>query len=635
LLSLSPVHAYEGDGYRDFLLEHGYLEDVSGRSEGNYFECYRITSSDLKPEHELEWREIGSQWYPLTVSDGEGITYIAWSEGNSRIYMAAVDASGHTLWGPIAANPAITSQSDYRLISRGAEGVILSWTERSYGCGEQNLRDTVLKAQKFSPDGSRGWGKGGLTIHKSQWGYVHRLLPSGTDGAIVVWHDWTDAITVLTAVFAQRIDGEGNKLWSEQGQKIGLPVLAKSQGLNFVSTEESGLMLALGGGITGWGTGYHAALLVSSDGDPQTIDKKGRYGGGRYRYLMRAETDGATLLVKDRGRIMKGRRKEKYFVVLRLDDQGLVVWRALFKDKAGIPGYEYSDGRICGLVSDGSGGVIAVWSYNSTKDSLFLAQRVSKEGKIQWQAPVVLGKGPFGSRISVAPDGAGGVYATWITYQMSRHSQWPARQKIIFQDIRIQRVDSEGERTWNGPAFVASNIGKTVDRDFPAIVSDGKGGAVVAWTDGRAGFENLPMSQDDLLEPEWLAEDPQAVGRIYLQQVSASGEMAWQDDGIKVGSPEAPESCLERTSPAPIVGARAVNLRTEPSLTSDILKPLRRGTELGVLERSESCLTINGRPGRWVRVQEQAVDDSEGWVFDAYLVYPQHADPFAIWPMVP
>jgi len=81
------------------------------------------------------------------------------------------------------------------------------------------------------------------------------------------------------------------------------------------------------------------------------------------------------------------------------------------------------------------------------------------------------------------------------------------------------------------------------------------------------------------------------------------------------------------------VGALAVNLRTSPSLASEILKPLYRATELSVLERSERCETVSGRLGRWVRVQIS--DDMEGWVFDAYLVYPQHSDPFPIWPMVP
>ncbi len=627
LLALSSVHAYEGDGYRDFLLEHGYLEDASGHSQGNYFQCYRIISSDLKPEHEMEWREIGSQWGPIVVSDGKGITYIAWSEGLSRVYIAAVDGSGHTLWGPIAANQAITTQSDFQLISRGAGGVVLSWIERSYGCDERKVRPNRLKMQKFSPGGERLWGREGLTIHESEWGYAHRLLPNGTGGAIVVWHAWTDASSVLTSVFAQRIDGEGEKLWSEQGQEIELPILAKSTGLNFVSMVGGGFMLSLGGGIGDSGTGYQAAMLVSSDGELQWTGKKALYGRGEARYLMRAEAEGATLLGKEH---FSSAWKDRYHAVLRLDDQGSVVWRTFLDDIVGIPDYDYSDGDIRRFVPDGAGGVIAIWEKTGSKDRLFLAQRVGNDGEILWEKPVILGKGPFGTQMDAAPDDAGGAFVTWTTSRMSRHSQWPAKQKVIFHDILIQRVDSEGELAWDSPAFVAGNTGRM--HSIPAIVSDGKGGAVVAWSDGRAGFDNPPMSKEDVLEPESDVGDPQIVGRIYLQHVSASGEMAWQDDGIKVSSPEAPASCLERTSSAPIVAALAVNLRTGPSLTSDVMKPLRRGAGLSVLERSESCITINGRLGRWVRVREQAASESEGWVFDAHLAYPQHADPYSMVP---
>jgi hypothetical protein len=128
------------------------------------------------------------------------------------------------------------------------------------------------------------------------------------------------------------------------------------------------------------------------------------------------------------------------------------------------------------------------------------------------------------------------------------------------------------------------------------------------------------MNEDDKFDESDML-DPQIAAHIYAQCVSASGEMIRQDDGINVCSSKvSPKTYHERTSSQPIVGALAVNPRTTPSLASEVRKPLYRGTEMSVLERSGECETTNGRPGQWVQVRKQASADAESWVFDAYLI---------------
>lgn len=627
----TTASAYEGDSYRDFLVDRGYLKEAEIVRQGNQVHyCYPVISNEMKPEDQQAWRDFATQSISAVVSGAEGLTYIAWSEGGdfrSRLYLKAIDAAGRTLWGPIAADASIAPQAYLQLIPRGADGVILSWIEDPYDCTEQQQQQIRFKAQKFDRSGNRLWGEHGVTLHESPWRYRYQLLPSGATTVTGVWFGWDDE---GANIYLQRIDDAGKLHWPEQAKKVVIKTLDEFDQLKVVPTSDGGLMLSRASYLMTKEEGSPLAMPISSTGELRwTI--KGRYGEELDPYLMQADAAGTTFFGNLTARYANGR----HLAVLRLDSEGMVAWQTVLDDKVGIPEYDYDKGKMRRFVSDGAGGVIAVWIKDGNEDSLFLAQHVDKDGKVLWEKPVVLGSARIGAQMDMAPDGSGGAFVTWITYDMARGRQWPDKAAVIFQDVRIQRVDSTGALTWDKPAFVAGNIGKTGMGGTPTIASDGEHGAIVAWIDGRAGFDIAPMSEEDKFE-ESEAPDPQITDHVYAQRVAASGGMIWQDDGIDVGGPKAsPKTCLERTSDLPIVGALAVNLRTSPSLASEVLKPLYRGTELSVLERSERCETVNGRLGRWVRVRKQASADTEGWVFDAYLVYPQHADPFAIWPMVP
>ncbi len=628
----TAVSAYEGDGYRDFLIDRGYLKEAEiVRKDDQVHYCYPVVSNQMKPEDQQAWRDLAVQSVSAVVSGGEGLTYIAWSEGGdfrSRVYLKAIDTAGRTLWGPIAADASIAPQEDLQLIPRGADGVVLSWVETPYDCTEQQQPQIRFKAQKFDRSGKRLWGEHGVTLHESPWRYRYQLLPSGATAVTGVWFGWDDE---GANIYLQRIDDAGKRHWPEQAKKVQIKGQSDFDQLRVVPTSDGGLMLSRASHLMTKEEGSPLAIPISRTGEFRWTLKGGHYGAELDPYRMQADAAGTTFF----GNLTARHYKDRHLAVLRLDSEGMVAWQTVLDDKVGIPEYDYDKGEIRRFVSDGAGGVIAIWIKNGNEDSLFLAQHVDKDGKVLWEKPVVLGNARIGARLDAAPDGSGGAFVTWITYDMARGRQWPEKSAIIFQDIRIQRVDSTGALTWDKPAFVAGNIGKTGMGDTPTIASDGEHGAIVAWIDGRAGFEIAPMSEEDKFEESDIP-DPQITSAIYAQRICASGEMMWQDDGIDVGAPKAsPMTCLERTSDLPIVGALAVNLRTAPSLTSEVLKPLYRSTELRVLERSDNCETINGRPGRWVRVREHASNDSQGWVFDAYLAYPQHADPYPIWPMVP
>jgi hypothetical protein len=146
------------------------------------------------------------------------------------------------------------------------------------------------------------------------------------------------------------------------------------------------------------------------------------------------------------------------------------------------------------ITSDGAGGAIVTWFTGAD----IFAQRLNASGSVMWNANGVslCTATGFLDLPMISSDGAGGAIVAWGD---QRHGN---------VDIYVQRINASGAVQWtaNGVALCAA----TGDQQLPAITSDGAGGAIVTWYDGRSG------SNDD----------------IYAQRVNASGAEQWTSDGV-------------------------------------------------------------------------------------------------------
>ena len=144
------------------------------------------------------------------------------------------------------------------------------------------------------------------------------------------------------------------------------------------------------------------------------------------------------------------------------------------------------------IVSDLSGGAILVWgdTRNGTPDSY--AQRINANGKKLWNPDgvEVCTEAALQDDFTVIPDGNGGVIVVWEDLRAGN------------QDIYLQKISAEGKAVWkqNGIA-VFSGEGDQYD---PALISDGKGGAIVVWW--------------DISTPDW---------NIYAQRIDNNGNTVW------------------------------------------------------------------------------------------------------------
>jgi hypothetical protein len=150
----------------------------------------------------------------------------------------------------------------------------------------------------------------------------------------------------------------------------------------------------------------------------------------------------------------------------------------------------------------------------------------------------------------VASDGAGGAIIAWFEI-VGDDYRW---------DVYAQRVDSSGSVRWATAGVPICTEGHSL-RSLE-IVSDGIGGALIFWHDGRNGYPSYTYGQriDASGVVQWqtngiavtVGSYPVAVSdgsggaiiavkrpvvyesAIYAQRVSASGEILWAPDGVGI-----------------------------------------------------------------------------------------------------
>jgi hypothetical protein len=151
-------------------------------------------------------------------------------------------------------------------------------------------------------------------------------------------------------------------------------------------------------------------------------------------------------------------------------------------------------------VSDGVAGAIVAWQDNRSGNYDIYVRRVNVSGTPQWAAGGVALCTATGAQEypAIVSDGLGGAIVVWQDLRSGAG-----------YDIYAQRVDNSGNPLWTANGVVLSAA--TGNQQSPQIISDGFGGAIVAWYDYRGG--------------NW---------DIYAQRISVSGTPVWTADGVAI-----------------------------------------------------------------------------------------------------
>jgi predicted lipoprotein with Yx(FWY)xxD motif len=152
------------------------------------------------------------------------------------------------------------------------------------------------------------------------------------------------------------------------------------------------------------------------------------------------------------------------------------------------------------MIEDGAGGAIIAWQDDRLGNSDILTQRVNSSGVVQWPIAGVFICNASNEQINptLTTDGASGAIIAW------QDGRFPTNI-----DIYARRVDSGGFVLWTANGNV---ICSAVGHQFsPLTVSDGAGGAVITWSDGRV---STPVTD------------------IYAQRVNNAGSLQWAANGV-------------------------------------------------------------------------------------------------------
>lgn len=165
-------------------------------------------------------------------------------------------------------------------------------------------------------------------------------------------------------------------------------------------------------------------------------------------------------------------------------------------------GNALSGGGVPQIVTDGSGGAIVAWEYWDPWGSQWdfaMGQRLSPGGNEVWQPGGHIVASSNQNLPQLVSDGAGGAIFVWLDNRNG------------FVNIYAQRIDASGAEQW-APGGVAIRVGgSSVDYANLAVVSDGSGGAIIAWADPRVDGMD-----------------------IYARRIDAAGTALWTVNGNPV-----------------------------------------------------------------------------------------------------
>ncbi len=401
----------------------------------------------------------------VVIMGQPNVSLAQWMEGGTPICTAAED------------------QGYPQLISDGTGGAIITWRDYLYV-----YRYGDIYVQMVDAWGIIQWDTNGIAICTAVGTQSSpQLIPDGTGGAIITWRDERSD---TADIYAQRVDTWGRVRWTTNG--IAICTAARDQGDPQLIPDGAGGAIITWSDyrdntadiyaqrVSGLGTvlwernGIPICTAARDQRDPQLIPD----GAG-----------GAIVTWYDH------RSDTAHIYAQRVDSSGTILW-----DTNGVA-ISTKLGGYPQLISDGAGGAIITWSNERSDTADIYAQRVSGSGTPLWTANGVsiCTAARSQSEPQLVSDGTGGAIITWQDHRNGYDD-----------DIYVQRVNALGTVLWDTNGIPICTAVRS--QSEPQLVSDGTGGAIIAWQDYRNGHGY----------------------HIYAQRVSGSGTVLWESNGVPI-----------------------------------------------------------------------------------------------------
>jgi len=153
---------------------------------------------------------VFDQFFPTIVSDGAQGAIVAWSDyqsdpGFGDIYAQRVNESGVPQWtgDGVALCAAAYRQAAPMIVSDGTQGAIVAWYDLRSGPGSD------IYVQRVTASGSSQWGANGVALCTAANDQaVYAIVSDGAEGAIVTWSDYRNGTD--SDIYAQHVHDAPN-----------------------------------------------------------------------------------------------------------------------------------------------------------------------------------------------------------------------------------------------------------------------------------------------------------------------------------------------------------------------------------------------------------------------------------------
>jgi hypothetical protein len=430
----------------------------------------------------------------FSAPTGNPVTWTApLAEGNYAVNLTVTDGLGASAsgwlsilvvmnWPSTPSNvPICTSgghQDNPQIISDGAGGAIIAWTDPRAGSNNHDIY-----VQRVNNAGVVQWTSDGVALCTAadvQWN--PQLTSDGQGGAIVVWYDRRNGTHL--DLYAQRVNGSGTVQWTTNGVAI-CTALGDQDAPKLLPDGLGGAMIVWqdqrDGGYKVYGQRVNNAGSIQWTADGMAIcTAAGGQGGPE---ILSDGSGGAIIVWGD------GRNGNVDIYAQRVNGSGAAQWT--------IDGVAISTAieaqAYFQTVADGLGGAIIVWQDQRNLSNDIYAQRVSAGGVVQWSTDGIAISTQTGYQEvpHVVSDGSGGAIIVWQDKRSGTNT-----------DLYSQRISGAGAFLWaidGVPVSTAANV-----LPYSQIVSDGVGGALIAWRDNRNGnYDIFAHRLNEAGTPQW------------------------------------------------------------------------------------------------------------------------------------
>ncbi len=404
----------------------------------------------------------GDQADARIISDGADGAIITWMDsrpaGNTDIFVQRIDSTGLPKWtaNGVAICTEASDQSVPAPVEDGNGGAIIVWKDVRNG-------NSDIYAQKINSLGIVQWTTNGIAVDTKSGDQIEPKIESdGVNGVIITWQD---SVSGNWDIYAQRINSGGSKLWSAGGVAVctaaddqknpRIEMNTLGEAMIVWQDKRNGLDYDIyaqklnTNGIIQWAVNGVAVCSATDTQNNPKIESDG--------------LDGVIIGWADK------RNGNDYNVhAQRLNGSGVPQWTSNGISVCS----EANNQSAIDLSSENISGAIFTWKdYRNNIYADIYAQYIDISGAVQWTVNgIPISTKPFDQlNPNIVTDSTGAI----IVWQDS----------IVQWDVYAQKILLNGSVQWGTNGKIIGNAANS--QVEPKHLSDGKGGAIVAWQDNR------------------------------------------------------------------------------------------------------------------------------------------------------